>query len=78
MQSAAKHLTRIVAHAVVTAPREMLRCALHDDRFANSETGFLNPKHRQPPEIPRRLPGVALEKGAEVGHIGKAQAIGNF
>jgi hypothetical protein len=32
MQSAAKHLARFVADALVTAPREMLRYALHDKR----------------------------------------------
>ena len=30
MQSAAKHLARSVAYILSTAPREMLRCALHD------------------------------------------------
>nr|GFD23556.1 hypothetical protein [Tanacetum cinerariifolium] len=31
--SAAKHLARFVAYALITAPREMLHCALHDDLF---------------------------------------------
>jgi hypothetical protein len=30
MQSAAKHLARFVAMTLITAPREMLRYALHD------------------------------------------------
>ena len=33
MQRVAQHLARFVAYVLVTAPREMLRYALHDQRF---------------------------------------------
>jgi hypothetical protein len=38
MQSAAKHLARFVAYALITAPREMLRYAQHDKRFYKYKT----------------------------------------
>jgi hypothetical protein len=45
--------------------------------YTDAET-VLATKHGQPPEVPRCLTGVALEKGTEMGHIRKAQAIGDF
>jgi hypothetical protein len=37
MQSAAKHLAwRSILTLLITAPREMLRCALHDKRLLNT------------------------------------------
>ena len=36
MQTEGKHLARFVASALITAPREMLRCARHDNRLATN------------------------------------------
>lgn len=52
-------------------------------RGGNGQTSPVKPfvldsKHGQIPEVAQRLGHLPLKKGAEVRHIGKAQAISNF